>query len=341
MRSVNVMNKKLLLLPISLLLLSSCSKRDRYPKFEYRINSAYQTILEEYYEIHKDEYIAEYYDDVEMREHIRKIKNDKNWEPSSKDMQIAYSYGEFNGTYVFIPYFLNCVINSKITMNYKMLDRYTFHCGFQSNELPLVFFNNHHFYDVNEAYENNIISDDDLLTISSFSYILAPDEYYSYSNLLAYAKSTNLSMDSYEFEHYNWNSYHSLLKFKEHLKEESKEEIVEKTEWAYYFKHFDLKGNMYSLCLFNNDELNLKSGYDYQYTETFNENEISFNSNYGATVIIYHVENEIYEFISIKEAYERSIYNDESLITLDKLFRFDKKGLVGCWAVVSISDYLY
>ena len=186
MKEMNAVNKIILLIPILLLPLSSCSNKEDSPVYEFRVNSVYKTILEEFFELHKEEYIEKYYNDENVRSAAINITNNENWYPSANDMGIIYSFGEYDGVYVFIPYFLSYVsIGYDDLTSYEICDGVTMYSDLDSRYFDLQVYKDGVFYDFKTAYQLNIISLDSANTISQISSIILPWLMHSEANIEA------------------------------------------------------------------------------------------------------------------------------------------------------------
>ena len=168
MKEMSAVNKRILLIPILLFPFSSCSNKEEYPPvYEYRVNSVYKTIREEFFELHKEE-INEYYDNDEYRQYINASED---WHPSSNDLTIEFSWGVYNDTYVVSMSFGRSVYPAV----WNMISETLFHFGeqevyllgsgldggkfspqnpnFKNHNLFFIAYNNHNFYWLEEAYQ--------------------------------------------------------------------------------------------------------------------------------------------------------------------------------------------
>ena len=366
MRSVNAMNKKLLLLPISLLLLSSCSSEKKYPPiYEYRINSVYKTIREEFFELHKEEIVERYYNNVEARNGIIRDTNNKNWYPSANDLGIEFTWGVYDDTYVVSMYFhrsgtttaffnipmTRFVFNgTTVELTGEGLDGGLFapqDRNFIWGTIFFVAYNNHNFYGLEEAYDLGLLNDDDINTLCYLSRInfrsLNFFDYFRYDNAVNSLidrcggfKQIEKRNPDYDYKQLIYKTYYSSL-FSNYLKETrgvdiDVDDILIRSRYGF--------NSGWILCYDVISE-NIKCGYDNAAEYTVGNNVIKVDSTHIPMVFCDLKDEGEYYYLPIDEAYNQGLISDYQVKQYDTVMRFYLNGTHGYLRDMKLERYYY
>lgn len=331
-------NKALLLLPISILLLTSCSKDafvNIYADLEvnpnYYVNSVYKPMLEQYYKENKEEIKkrveAVGYDDKKLQT-IRQTET-----------LIAYSFGSYDGAYVFLPFYRQFTGQSWFSPVYTVYKIDEDH-ELYSRGHGLTVYKNHKFYTPKEAFDNGILDINNdyetLYYITTSYYEMSSTQFANYENL------RSLRPDKSRNE-YNNNHAYKLLS-------QSYEDIC---YVRYLGRNYDNIRLTKEPTSWGNTVYNYLFDYDYAYeivsfiipsieneSHIINGYEINVNDDEHLYVYKHDLRNSYEEIMTLQEAYDLGHITMDNLKNINKVIEFDNDYTFGNWSELNIYAYM-